>query len=621
MPLEEMLIPVRRLTRQTGTFRWCDDAILQPAAPADELPLGQLAADLHRRLDIVARLGADDTAPPAVRVLRDAAVDGEEAYRLTVAPGRVDVASATDAGAYYGVQTLRELVVACGREVPCCVIDDAPDFRRRGVYHDCSRGKVPTVATVKALVERLARWKVNELQLYVENVFTFARHPAIGQGYSPFTPADLAEIQDHCRLHHVRFVGSLASFGHMERILCLDEYKHLGEMQGFRGLPGGTTLCPIDPGSIELVAELYEEFLPIFEARDFNVCCDETWELGKGRSNQQAEAVGVGRLYLEFLLKLYRLCQKHGKRMNAWADIVLEHPELLGELPRDIVMLNWDYSPGGSRIARTREIAEARLPLVVCPGTNGWVSHGTRLGESMGNVTEFAAEGRRHGAEGLLNTDWGDGGHRNPLGASLHGFAHGAAHAWCGEAVDDERFTERFCRHVFGTGDGRLAGFIRELGNTYRTAGVENAYRASFYQALVAPLAREADAEGADVIDLFSGDGARRVLEQLPPAMADLPDPDDQDDEFEGLALKELSLAARMDLLACRRVLAGEALRTGQALDAGEMTRLADETKQLADDFERLWLARNRPSRLQDNLDLLGAAEAEARRLGANHKE
>jgi len=610
MSLDDLLIPVRNLAETSGVLRWPRDVRLEPAEEADRLPLGQLDADLR------ALLPDRPAGEATVRVVRDAGVGGPEAYRLTVRPDGAEVAAATDAGAYYGVQTLRELLAARGAQCPCCAIEDSPDFPRRGVYHDCSRGKVPTIETLKALVERLARWKINELQLYVENVFTFRKHPAIGQGYSPFTPEELLALQEHGKLHHVRLVGSLSSFGHMERILQLDEYEHLGEMPSFRGLPGGTTLCPLDAGSIALVADLYAEFLPLFEARDFNVCCDETWELGRGRSKDEAERVGVGRLYLDFLLKLHDLCRRHGKRMNAWADIVLEHPELLGELPKDVVMLNWDYRPGGSRVPRTKEIAEAGLPLVVCPGTNGWVSHGTRLSMAMGNVTEFAAEGRTCGAEGLLNTDWGDGGHRNPLGASLHGFAHGAAHAWCGEGVDDAGFTRRFCRCAFGQTDGRLADYVRVLGETYRMTGSENEYAASLYRALVEPLRPPAEG-GRSYLDGISAEGACEIIDRLTAAAADLPDAAGQRDEFEALALRELALAGRMDVLACRRVLAAKALRAGEAVEPAKLAELGDETKRLAADFEALWLARSKPSRLCDNLELFEKAAAEALELAA----
>jgi hypothetical protein len=495
------------------------------------------------------------------------------------------------------------------------VIEDWPDFPRRGVYLDCSRGKVPKLSTLLQLVERLAHWKVNELQLYVENVFTFRRHPAIGVGYSPFTPEEIIALQDHCRSHHVRLVGSLASFGHMERILELPQYRRLGEMAGFRGLPGGTTLCPLDEGSIALVADLYSEFVPLFDAVDFNVCCDETWELGKGRSAGEVGRVGLGRVYLGFLLKLRELCGRHGKRMNAWADIVLEHPEMLGELPKDIVMLNWEYGAGGPRIARSAEIADAHLPLVVCPGTSGWLSHGSRLANAVANVANFAAEGRRRGAEGLLNTDWGDDGHRNTLGASLHGFAHGAAHSWHGAAVNDATFTERFCRQYLRQGDDRLSSYVRLLGGTHDMIRSPSAYRVSLYRALVDPLAAPADAEVKDSIGQVPADGAREVIERIGAALADLPCPAGPRDEFERLALAELALAGRMDMLAARRAIAGGMLRAGQMPPAAELNALADETAEVSGEFQSLWLARSKPSRLADNVAKLDAAVAESRRL------
>jgi hexosaminidase len=140
-----------------------------------------------------------------------------------------------------------------------------------------------------------------------------------------------------------------------------------------------------------------------------------------------------------------------------WADMVLKYPELLAKLPRDIVLLNWEYESDGENIKKTGKIAESGIRLMVCPGTSGWLTHGSRISNSMENVRKFAAAGRRYKAEGLLNTDWGDRGHRNFLGVSLHSFAHGAAHSWNGRAVDEKIFTGNFCFHIFGQRTNKLA--------------------------------------------------------------------------------------------------------------------------------------------------------------------
>jgi hypothetical protein len=538
------------------------------------------------------------------KTYRDKTIKNGEGYKIRITPKGIEVFAAADAGAYYAIQTLKDLAKIYGERLPACVIEDEPDFKRRGVYLDCSRGKVPKLRTLKDLVIRLAHWKINELQLYIENVFTFKKHPQIGKGYSPFTPDEILELQGYCRMHHIKLVGSLASFGHFEKILVLPKYRHLGEMSSFRGFPGGTTLCPADAGSIKLVSELYSEFIPLFEVKDFNVCCDETWELGKGRSKKLADRIGTGRVYLEFLLKIYRLCQKYGKRMNVWADIVLKYPELMSKLPKDIVLFNWEYEQNGKNIYKTKDIAKAKIPFMVCPGTSGWLTHGSRLSNSMGNVTNFAAQGRKYHAQGLLNTDWGDNGHRNFLGASLHSFAHGAAHSWNGKAVDNTKFTNNFCSHFFGEYTGRLANAIRLLGSTYITCGINVPNKSWLYFALVEPIKNN---QPDSPIDLMKEKGLRKIIEQFSDESI-WPKLPKSAENFEKIAFEELKLAARMDCLSARRALAVKTLRAGKSVKREELQLLNRQMQNVAKDFKKLWLLRNKISRLKDNLLLFKQA-------------
>ena len=74
-------------------------------------------------------------------------------------------------------------------------------------------------------------------------------------------------------------------------------------------------------------------------------------------------------------------------------------------------------------------------------------------------------------------------------------------------------------------------------------------------------------------------------------------------DMFEKLAAKEFALATRMDILAARWALAVMAMRNGKTPPASEMKSLARDMRRMSADFERLWMARNRRSRLIDNLN------------------
>ena len=110
---------------------------------------------------------ADSPAAGAVVLRRDTALAGE-AYALTVSPEGIDIAAGSPAGAFYAVQTLRQLLPpeAFGAgdvrraEIPCLTIVDEPCMRYRGVMLDAARHFF-TVDEVKRLLDILALHKIN----------------------------------------------------------------------------------------------------------------------------------------------------------------------------------------------------------------------------------------------------------------------------------------------------------------------------------------------------------------------------------------------------------------------------------------------------------------------------
>ncbi len=94
-----------------------------------------------------------------------------EGYRLAIDDGGVHAEAADPVGAAHARRTLAQLRRVDGRW-PQVRIDDHPDLAVRGAMLDVSRDKVPTMATLLALVDQLASWKYNHLQLYVEHTFT-----------------------------------------------------------------------------------------------------------------------------------------------------------------------------------------------------------------------------------------------------------------------------------------------------------------------------------------------------------------------------------------------------------------------------------------------------------------
>ena len=82
---------------------------------------------------------------------------------------------------------------------PSAPCRDWPDLAERGVMLDVSRDKVPTMATLYEIVDRLAEWKVNHLELYAEHTFAYADHELVWQDASPLTAAEIRELDAYCR--------------------------------------------------------------------------------------------------------------------------------------------------------------------------------------------------------------------------------------------------------------------------------------------------------------------------------------------------------------------------------------------------------------------------------------
>ena len=361
-------------------------------------------------------------------------------------------------------------------------------FAVRSYMLDISRDKVPSMGTLKQLVEILEKFNYNQLQLYTEHTFAYSKHESVWKDASPMTAQEVRELDLFCAMHGIDLVPNQNSFGHLERWLVKPEYNHLAELpHGGAPLPWGgfkkdpTTLCPTDPASLEFLAGLYDELLPNFESRLFNIGCDETFDLlGEGRSAAAVKEKGEGRVYLEFLLKVADLVRKRGKRPMFWGDVILRHPELVPELPKDLIALDWGYEGNHPFMDEAAKFAAAGLDFYVCPGTSSWNSLAGRVENMRENMIAAERAGHLHGAKGFMVTDWGDGGHWQPLAASLPGLILGGNLAYSGASAA-KMDLEDALNAVMGV---PLGGTLLRLGTLYLRGGALRANASELFRIL-----------------------------------------------------------------------------------------------------------------------------------------
>ncbi|HEX4825808.1 MAG TPA: family 20 glycosylhydrolase [Candidatus Polarisedimenticolaceae bacterium] len=529
---------------------------------------------------------ASDLARPEVRL--GAPGLGPQAYRLAVTPEKAVIEAGDAAGAFYARTTLSQL--ARGGSVPAVTIEDSPDFLERGVMLDVSRDKVPTMATLYRLVDELASWKINRLQLYMEHTFAYRAHRDVWANASPFTGDEIEALDAYCRERFIELVPNQNSFGHMERWLKLPRYAPLAEVAEPQG--DYMSLCPIDPRSLSLLAGLYDELLPHFTSRSFNVGCDETIDLGKGRSKEEALRLGVGPVYLAFLEKIHALVAARGRRMQFWGDIVLEHPELISSLPKDVLALEWGYEADHPFDDEGARFADAGIEYQVVPGTSAWLSLGGRTTNALGNLSAAARAGRAHGATGMMVTDWGDFGHWQPLPVSYLGLAYGAAVAWGLDANRDLDVPAMLDTFVFSDGARVMGRVAYDLGEVYRLTGV--AVKNASVLALLLLFPERPLGEGR--LAGLTVEGLERARAGVDAAIAPLSRARSNRDDAATIAA-ELDLAAALMRHACDR---GIARLTGTSQAA-----LGDELRGIIDEYERIWRLRNREGGLVDSVGRL----------------
>ena len=381
------------------------------------------------------RLLAGGSGPVGFPVrLRRTPMELPDAYRLHVRPSDAVVEAASAAGAHHALATLCQLCMD-ERGLRECKVEDAPMLPVRGYMLDISRNRVPRMQTLEDIADLLWLLKFNQFQLYTEHTFAFSGHERVWQSASPLTANEVRTLQDCCGARGIELVPNLNSLGHFERWLRHPEYGHLAETPGGTVLPGGrvlehcTTLAPGDT-AIDFLRGLYAEFLPLFESSQFNGGLDEPWELGFGRSRERCEREGKQAVYLDHLLQVAQLAAEHGKRLQFWADIVLEDPDCVAALPKDVTGLVWGYEADHPFEELSEHFAASGIPFILCPGTSTWNSIGGRWPTAEANIRSCAAAALRNGAQGILLTDWGDNGHHQPLCVSLPPLVHAAQLAW-----------------------------------------------------------------------------------------------------------------------------------------------------------------------------------------------
>jgi len=273
-----------------------------------------------------------------------------EGYELVVTMSGIDITASHLRGFAYGLQRLQQIMRE--NRVPLGRITDFPSLALRGFQINFSALRHMGLKEGLSVLDAMARWKLNAALLEYGDRYPYGKHRAICAG-DALSREELHTLLAHARSLGIEPIPLHQCLGHVGFILRHDEYSHLREEDEKRD-----QWCPLKPESYDLFRECIDDVMETHGAiRYLHIGGDETRRLGNCPECAGVAAKhGPGRLYLDFVVRAIQYVKAQGVIPIVWDDMLCRHSDVIGELPRDAVIMYWDYwtthSPSATFVAR-----------------------------------------------------------------------------------------------------------------------------------------------------------------------------------------------------------------------------------------------------------------------------
>lgn len=312
-------------------------------------------------------------------------VSTNEGYVLHISPAGIIIIGSDEAGVFYGLQSLRQLLRA-GPQFQNMTIRDYPDLPLRiaMVYLD-SNSSLNT-----KLLPLLAEHKFNAL-LVMSNYICWESAPELR--VPGCAPKELAkQLVNLSKINLLQPIPLLETLGHVQWMFNNNQHRDLladptvGEAFAYD---------PLNPNVYELLFPVINEVIELFEPKIFHIGHDEVRNVIPFPGNEAQRQVGFARLFLDDTLTLYNHLAKQNIQTMMWHDILLsdEIVPILDEFPKDIMVASWNYEPATT------------YPSLEHLQTAGFQALGATWAKPE-NITSYAKFTKEKQASGMIQTRW-----------------------------------------------------------------------------------------------------------------------------------------------------------------------------------------------------------------------
>jgi hexosaminidase len=281
------------------------------------------------------------------------------------------------------------------------------DFIVKGFHLDL-RIQVMKMDALKAFAKKLSEQGINTLVMEWEATYPFEKHPLIPNKYA-YTKEEIKSFISYCGSIGIDVIPLQQSFGHVEYILRHERYKDLREDQ-----KDYSQVCPSEEeGDKKLFTDLFTELAATHPSKYFHIGGDETYLLGHcEKCKAKAAKEGTSKLYIDHIKMLCDIVISLGKIPVMWADIALKHPEALQLLPKQTILVDWNYGWDLNNFGDHQKLMESGFEVWGAPSIRSHPDNYfiTEWEKHFKNIRDFIPVCRQLGYKGIIMTSWSTSG-------------------------------------------------------------------------------------------------------------------------------------------------------------------------------------------------------------------
>lgn len=307
-------------------------------------------------------------------------------------------------------------------------------FHTLSAMIDTSRCAVPTVRTVKRMIDHLAVMGYGVMLMYMEDTLTLPSRPYFGYMRGRYTEGELREIDDYADAYGIEVVPCLECYGHMECYLMWREAAPIKDT--------ARVLLAREEKTFEFLDELIGTASSCFRSRRIHVGMDEAWDMGRGKFMDRNGYVPPFQIFTEYMERLVGITEKYGLRPMMWSDMYfrISHPnrkycaeetvippDVAEKIPESVELVYWHYGEkyGCDDYMIKKHNALGRK-VIFAGGLWGWIGHFPENHYTMDCTRQALLACRANEVHEVMMTVWCNDNAECDLFANLFGLSYAA---------------------------------------------------------------------------------------------------------------------------------------------------------------------------------------------------